>query len=206
MTAPRHSQIRHTGPLIGDPTARAQREASNALLQFDEVRRLIAKRSGNLRLSPDDVCELQRLAVDGIFECAGQFRKASIGIGNTTHVPPPWEAVAGHVAEMCRYANSVADQPFQVSAYLMWRLNWIHPFADGNGRTSRAISYLALCCGLGIDLPGTVTVPDLIVQNRRPYYHALDAADAACKNGDLDVSQMDALIRDLLTQQLKSAV
>jgi hypothetical protein len=29
-----------------------------------------------------------------------------------------------------------------LAAYLMWRLNWIHPFADGNGRTARMTSYV----------------------------------------------------------------
>ncbi|HET9282483.1 MAG TPA: Fic family protein [Candidatus Angelobacter sp.] len=47
-----------------------------------------------------------------------------------------------------------------LAAYVIWRLNWIHPFADGNGRTSRALSYLVLCTRLGERLPGTVTIPD----------------------------------------------
>ena len=159
---------------------------------------------GNLQLTPDDVCRLQAIAVKDIWAEAGEFRKKPIDISNTPHQPPDWEEVEGLVAEMCDYANSISSDGIAASAYLMWRLNWIHPYPDGNGRTSRAISYLALCCGLGLELPGTLTVPDLIVRNREPYYHALDAADAAWKLKKVDTSQMEGLIRDLLTEQLST--
>lgn len=149
---------------------------------------------------------MQRIAVQGIFECAGRFRQVPISIGNTSHDPPPWQEVPHLALEMCEYANTVASDAFHASAYLMWRLNWIHPFSDGNGRTSRAVSYLALCCGIGIELPGTVTVPDLIVKNRQPYYAALDSADAAWKRGKLDIGEMEDLIKYLLTQQLQSGI
>jgi Fic family protein len=86
----------------------------------------------------------------------------------------------------------------------MWRINWIHPFAGGNGRTSRATSYLALCVRLGYRLPGTVTIPEQIVAKRQPYYEALDAADAAWAGGMLDVSEMEKLIAGQLAVQLVS--
>ena len=86
----------------------------------------------------------------------------------------------------------------------MWRLNWIHPFRDGNGRTSRAISYLVLAVRLGMQLVGTMTIADQIVADKNPYYAALDAADDAWRLGVLDVSMMESLIEDFLTTQLSS--
>jgi Fic family protein len=82
------------------------------------------------------------------------------------------------------------------------RLNWIHPFRDGNGRTSRAVSYLVLCARLGMRLPGTKTIPERIAGNKQPYYDALDSADAAWKAGRLDVSAMELLLSDNLAAQL----
>jgi fido (protein-threonine AMPylation protein) len=189
---------------VTDEAARATLEARNALLQFDAVGKLIQVRKPDLNLTPTDVCDLQRIAVQGIFACAGQFRQVPISISNTPHSPPAHANVPGLVAEMCEYANSVSKQPYHVAAYLMWRLNWIHPFADGNGRTSRAVSYLGLSCGLNLELTGTITVPDLIVRDKIPYYDALDAADAAWKAGRLDVSDMETLIQRLLAEQLQS--
>jgi Fic family protein len=83
----------------------------------------------------------------------------------------------------------------------MWRLNWIHPFADGNGRTSRIVSYVVLSIRAGAILPGTPTIPDQIVDNRA-YFDALDAADAAFRDGRIDVSKMEALLASLLAKQL----
>jgi Fic family protein len=84
----------------------------------------------------------------------------------------------------------------------MWRLNWIHPFADGNGRTSRILSFFVLFARLGALLPGTPTLPDLIIDHRDLYEAALDDADDACKEGRLDVSKMESLVEALLAKQL----
>jgi fido (protein-threonine AMPylation protein) len=80
--------------------------------------------------------------------------------------------------------------------------NWIHPFADGNGRTSRITSYVVPSIRAGAVLPGTPTIPDQIVDNRTPYFEALDAADAAWKEGRIDVSKMEELLGALLARQL----
>jgi len=87
-----------------------------------------------------------------------------------------------------------------------WRLNWIHPFDDGNGRTSRAVSYLVLCARLGMGpLPGKRTIPDQIVENRDPYFEAIEEADEAWKEGRVVLTKMEALLARLLINQLNSA-
>jgi Fic family protein len=86
----------------------------------------------------------------------------------------------------------------------MWRLNWIHPFAGGNGRTSRAVSYLVLCARPGYRIPGTNTIPEQIVANRQPYYEALDEADAAWAKNTTDVRAMERLLAHALAVQLSS--
>jgi Fic family protein len=189
-------------PLISDPTKVSEVEARNALLQYDEVRRLIPLRIGNLQLSAADVLNFQRLAVRDIWRSGGQYRHFDVEISNSSHAPPPWVDVPRLVEEMCDHANEHQAEALYCSSYLMWRLNWIHPFEDGNGRTSRAISYLALCAALGVDLPGSPTVPEQISQYKEPYYAALEAADEAWSNGRIDVIAVEVLIADLLKKQL----
>lgn len=65
----------------------------------------------------------------------------------------------------------------------------------GNGRTSRAISYL---------IPGSNTIPDQIVADRQPYFEALQMTDEASQNGLLDLSEMEKLLGELLATQLLS--
>jgi hypothetical protein len=74
---------------------------------------------------------------------------------------------------------------------------------NGNGRTSRITSYVVLSIRAGYVLPGTPTIPDQIVDNRTPYFDALDGADIAYGDGGrIDVSKMEELIGGLLAKQL----
>ena len=99
--------------------------------------------------------------------------------------------------------NWETQSPLHLASFVMWRLNWVHPFEDGNGRTSRALSYLVLCVRTGYRLPGAPTIPDRIAGNKIPYYDALDAADAAWKaDATVDVSKMEELLGDHLAAQL----
>jgi hypothetical protein len=51
-------------------------------------------------------------------------------------------------------------------------------------------------------LPGTPTFPELIVDHRPAYEDALDQADAAWKEGGVDVTAMERLLESLLAKQL----
>jgi Fic family protein len=117
---------------------------------------------------------------------------------------PDGYLVAELLEELCDYVNDNWDRstPIHLAAYILWRLNWIHPFDDGNGRTSRAVSYLVLCIRTGSRLPGENTIPEQIARNKKPYYEALEAADGAWKQGVIDVSRLEELLADLLAAQL----
>jgi len=199
-SAPRSHQ------LFGDEDQKADLEARNGLLQFDEVIRLVGEveRGTSFRLRPSTLQTLHRIAIQDIYSCAGNYRTIPVQIKGTDHQPPLWQDVPRLVEEMCDYVNDhwQASTPVHLSAYLMWRINWIHPFAGGNGRTSRGVSYLALCSRLGCHLPGKLTIPEQIVASREPYYKALDAADLAWSKNAVDVSEMENLLSALLARQL----
>jgi Fic family protein len=116
---------------------------------------------------------------------------------------PPAHLVPELVEGLCDYVNEnwKKKTPLHLSAYVMWRLNWIHPFDDGNGRTSRIVSYVVLMISSDFILPGTPTIPDQIVSDRRGYFNALDQADEA---GRLDVTAMEELLSGMLARQLAS--
>jgi len=112
------------------------------------------------------------------------------------------------VRRMCDYVNDNWHErtAFHLSAYVMWRLNWIHPFSDGNGRTSRTLSYLLLCLRLGYKLPGTLTIPQQIESDKTHYIEALEACDAATDGGAFDISPMEAMLKSMLAKQLLSVI
>lgn len=65
---------------------------------------------------------------------------------------------------------------------------------------------LLLCARLGYPLPGTRSIPEMIAQNKTPYYEALEAADASSSEGGYDVSVMEKLMHELLAAQLIDVV
>jgi Fic family protein len=91
-----------------------------------------------------------------------------------------------------------------LASYGLWRLNWVHPFIEGNGRTARAVCYYLLCARSGMLLPGNKIVPERIRENRAPYYTALQAADRAWNDGHYDLSVMEAYLAGLLQAQLQN--
>jgi hypothetical protein len=52
-------------------------------------------------------------------------------------------------------------------------------------------------------LPGRKTVPERIRENRAPYYDALRAADRAWYEGNLDCSELESYLAELLAAQLR---
>lgn len=179
-------------------------ESRNGLIQAEFIVFTAQNWSASSRLTPELLLELQRIAVTQIYRCAGFFRDGPVTLQGVEHQPPPHNEVERYVLEMCEYVhqNWKTRLPIHLASYLMWRVNWIHPFYGGNGRTARAVSYLILCASLGFVLPGIPTIPELIVSRRKRYYEALRAADESDKAGRCDVSAMEELMDSLLAEQL----
>jgi fido (protein-threonine AMPylation protein) len=209
--AERRDSVACEPELIVDPKERAEAEARNGLRQFDFGRSVAQEsidRQGRgdyrFRLRPSLILSLHREALAGISSYAGNYRPSTVSIKESRHTPPGAHLVAEMVEDMCDYVNESwpTATPIHLAAYVMWRLNWIHPFADGNGRTSRITSYVVLTIKSGFILPGSPTIPDQIVSHRNGYFQALDAADLACKEGRTDVSMMEELLAGMLARQL----
>ena len=194
---------------------KAKLEVENGLQQFDRALQVIEEyidpeRPFNLR--PYLIRELQAIAVDGgLLDTGnpGDWRTTSVEITKSKHSPPPPHTVEMHVVELCEYINNNLHErtPLHLASYIMWRLNWIHPFPDGNGRTSRILSYILLNVKLGYILPGNPSIPQQIVERRSLYLDALEAADTSILDGgELNLSQMEKMLRAMLANQLVSVV
>lgn len=202
----RHSEA-EAPVIVADDEARARRESENALRQFDHVLDLIddvARGARPFRLRVSTIQDLHRYALDGLSAYAGNWRPGGVTISLSEHKPPAAHLVAGLMEEMCDWINDRRDKgtALELCAYAMWRLNWIHPFDDGNGRTSRAVAYFVLCGSLGYRLGGQLTIPEQIAADKPPYYAALEVADRAFASGTTDVSVLEDLLKMQLARQL----
>jgi Fic family protein len=204
----RHSRALEA-ELIADPDEKARGEARNGLRQFDAVIELVEYFSHpdrKFKMRPSQLLHLHRIALDRISSYAGNWRPSGIEIGGSKHQPVGAHLVPEKIEEMCDYVNEhwANSSPIHLAAYALWRLNWIHPFTDGNGRTARAISYLLLCLRLGYRVPGKNTIPEQIASDKTPYYRALEAADQEYAAGKINLVELEKLLGDLLAIQLAS--
>lgn len=147
---------------------------------------------------------LNHAAVAGISQFGGRFRSEPIYVGH--HLPPHFDAVPELMDRYICFLHENWDNMSATSlaAYGLWRLNWIHPFIEGNGRTARAICYYLLCIKFGGLLPGEKIIPELIRESRQDYYSALQDADRHWNEGNLDFSMLETYLADLLGKQISS--
>ncbi|WP_190323876.1 Fic family protein [Salipiger aestuarii] len=161
-------------------------------------------------ISTEFVRDLNFYAAHHLSPYPGRFRgdgnDYDVMITGTEHLPPKHHEVQtlmGDFIERLKYLNK-SEAPSLAAAYALWRLNWIHPFAEGNGRTSRATSYFVLCQRYGKWFPGT-PVLELIRRNRDEYCQLLAAADKTVDTtGMADLIPIQQFLERLLVEQLES--
>lgn len=197
------------------PSPRDAQLFENARRVYDRIGKLVTlslHAPNTFTVTRSLVCEFHGIATAGEMDprlSPGILRTEDVQIGRAVvqHEPPPWQQVPSLLDEACAYvvAALAAGRVLHAAAYALWRINWIHPFGDGNGKTSRAVMYVILCVGYGQMLPGTPALPDLIARNPYAYYDALDSADDTWKRGTIDVSEMESLLATLLERQVQGA-
>jgi Fic/DOC family len=178
------------------------------LHQYDLVVELVKAHttpdSARFILTPDIIVNLQAsLAFSGGPQPG--YRSFPVRIVTNEFEPVAPSEVPRAVEELCAYVNQNWDtaDALELAAYVLWRLNWIHPFNDGNGRTARALSYIILCIKLGSLLPGTPTIPEQLLERRGDYYDALARADEAYRErGIVDIGSVRDLLSAMLLRQL----
>jgi Fic family protein len=188
-----------------DPALYARIQEQNLLRQYDLLANCIeiAVRKGIEAFDKYILWSLNHAAVSNIAQHGGRFRKEPIYVGN--HIPPHFDQVPSlmdHFFSIIHENWSNVEHPTMLPAFALWRLNWIHPFVEGNGRTSRAACYLLICVRNGGLLRGNKIVPERIREDREPYYAALRSADRAWANGHYDVTELAEYLQRLLKGQL----
>lgn len=136
---------------------------------------------------------------------AGEFRPCGVTVGD--YQPPDHFRVDAMMDDFVNYVNRIWEKvdPVILSSYVLWRLNHIHPFINGNGRTARATSYFVLCAKSGGLLPGTTLLPELLTRDRVDYVAALKEVDQSYNKGALDITPLSNLMAKLIEEQLKSS-
>jgi hypothetical protein len=212
MAVPREAFDRATlvaSMVVGHIEPRITFDPTGAVRQFRLVQQLAERHAGgdHLAITPVLIRELHAAAGDPADPAFGSFRTLEIEVRGSDHVAPPSSEVDALVDELCAVLNArwEAEEALPLSAFALWRLAWIHPFVDGNGRVSRALCYLILCLKFGLLLPGAPTLVEQLADRRDEYFDALAAADLSyLATGTADLAPLTALLDALLVRQLRN--
>jgi Fic family protein len=164
-----------TAPTI--PTTRSELEVANCLAGL----RFVEQRSAAKRITKRDVLDLHRVLTVGVLDQgeAGAYRDRYVSAGG--HLSPDPADVPKLMSELLKWWNgpSAALSPVITSAIIHYRFEAIHPFADGNGRTGRALALWELY-RRGFDTHHILAVDEYYWEDRAAYYAALgQVRDAA---------------------------
>ena len=182
-------------------------EVSNGNRQYDFLRS-IAQASldmGKPFLSQHVIKAFNFQAITCLHTNPGEYRPCEVTVG--THRPPAHYRVSALMDDFVNTVNRMWETTDAVvlATYVLWRINNIHPFINGNGRTARAACYFVLCIKAGNLLPGSITLPELIRQNRDEYCAALQLGHDSFSAGALDLTVLHVLLTRLINEQLGSA-
>lgn len=182
----------HKGLTIAGKSMAEHLEAVNHGEAIDYIHQLVE--SGE-SVSSRGILDLHNLILRGIAPAhAGVYRKVSVRISGSTHVPPDALEISQHMEKYHTYYRSHKDRlhPVILAAEMHERLVTIHPFIDGNGRTSRLVMNMIL-----LQHGYTITSLKGDHDSRMRYYAALDAIQS-----DADSSSFYELICEAVESSL----
>ena len=118
--------------------------------EVQEVRNAFAAYEALPDWSPmemDDLLAAHRLLMAGLVDEPGVFRRGGIGVfkdQQVVHVAPPAQRVPKLMADLLNWLKTNPEHPLIAGCVFHYELEFIHPFADGNGRMGRLWQTLIL--------------------------------------------------------------
>lgn len=156
---------------------REVQEVKNALAAYDRFGRWRPE-------TEEDLLEAHGILMAGLIDEVGMYRRGGVGVmagSQVLHMAPPADRVPQLMGDLLQWLVATDAHPFIASSVFHYEFEFIHPFADGNGRMGRLWQGLVLSRWnpLFADIP----VESLIFEHQGEYYQALqestDKTDSA---------------------------
>jgi Fic family protein len=178
------------------------RELLNYREAFDFVSQFLQSESP---ISEGLIREIHKKLVTGVRggeAGPGEYRKVqnyviNSATGKTIYTPPPPGDVPALMRELVLWLNrDMGTHPILISGIAQFQLVHIHPFLDGNGRTSRLLSTLLLYRS-GYDFKRLFTVSEYYDRDRPAFYRAIQSV----REKDMNMTGwLEYFVKGLATQ------
>jgi Fic family protein/plasmid maintenance system antidote protein VapI len=167
------------GLTISGKSMREHLEAINHHEAIGYIKQLTER---NFPLNEGELLGIHNLILRGIIsEDAGRYRKVQVMIKGNSHMPSQPSKIAKDMDDYFSWyeSNKTKIHPIILAAEMHERLATIHPFIDGNGRTSRLIMNLIL-------LQNGYVIANIKgdYDTQMKYYHVLETAQTSNNNED----------------------
>ncbi|OWJ95605.1 cell filamentation protein Fic [Pseudomonas sp. A46] len=129
-----------------------------------------------------DLLAAHALLMQGLIDDVGRYRQGGVGIyreGRLLHMAPSASRVASLMQDLLRWLGASDWHPLIASCVFHYEFEFIHPFADGNGRMGRL--WQALILSQWRPVLAYLPVETVIRDQQESYYAALAAADQAAE-------------------------
>ena len=171
---------------------REVREVKNALDAYDRFESWKPE-------SEEDLLEAHRILMSGLIDEAGMYRRSGMGVmagREVIHMAPPAHRVPHLMNDLFGWLAATDAHPLIASSVFHYEFEFIHPFADGNGRLGRLWQSLILARWnpLFADLP----VESLIFEHQAEYYQALQKSTRQTDSAPF-ITYMLRMILDTVT-------
>lgn len=173
------------------------REVKNAYEAYERVFALDPYSVKNLLLA-------HRIMMEGLVEEAGRFRSGNVGVyagKQLIHAGSPANYVPDLVRQLFDWLKKSKLHPLVKSCIFHYEFEFIHPFADGNGRIGRL--WQSVILHKWKDFFAWMPIETLIYAKQEGYYKALNVANSAGESA-VFVAFMLAVIRDALKDVAES--
>ena len=169
------------------------REVKNAYEAYEKVAALNPYSVKNLLLA-------HRIMMEGLVKEAGSFRSGNVGVYAGTeliYAGTPAKYVPDLMKQLFTWLKQSKYHPLVKSCIFHYEFEFIHPFADGNGRIGRL--WQSLILQKWKEVFAWIPVETLVYENQNEYYKVLQQAD---HDGDSTkfVEFMFGMIRNALKE------
>ena len=152
-----------------------------------------------------DLLEAHRILMSGLIDEVGMYRHGGVGVmagQKVIHMAPPADRVPQLIADLFGWLAATDAHPLIASSIFHYEFEFIHPFADGNGRMGRLWQSLILARWnpLFVDIP----VESLIFKHQAEYYQAIQESTQQTDSAPF-IAFMLRMILDTLTTSTPEA-
>ena len=206
-----HSSLAIEGNTLSEGEVQAVLEGKKVvapLKEIQEVKNAINTYELYPELNPFSIQDLllaHGTMMAGLIDEAGMFRKGGVGVfdgDKPIHIAPPADRVRDLMSDLFGWLEMADDHLLIRSCVFHYEFEFIHPFADGNGRIGRL--WQSLILGRLNPIFEHLPVENMVYSNQKAYYHAINRSSDLGDSGPFIDFMLEEILNALVDHQGKS--